>query len=112
MSEAFLARFMCPYSRMGVKSDSLKEGEQLTNRGGGKGRLAWIFFFPVPLQSKPFETLQPWVENSICTDVSLPCPFVLAENMGPQHVCGKQTQPRLNLLERMYFLEIDDKHLP
>lgn len=45
MSEAFLARFMCPYSRMGVKSDSLKEGEQLTNRGGGKGRLAWIFFF-------------------------------------------------------------------
>lgn len=45
MSEAFLARFMCPYSRMGVKSDSLKEREQLTNRRGGKGRLAWIFSF-------------------------------------------------------------------
>lgn len=45
MSEAFLARFMCPYSKMGVKSDSLKEGEQLTNRGGGKSRLAWIFSF-------------------------------------------------------------------
>lgn len=86
MSEAFLARFMCPYSRMGVKSDRLKEGEQLTNRGGGKGRLAWIFFFPVPLQSKPFETLHSWAENFICTDISLPCPFVLAANRGSQHV--------------------------
>lgn len=103
MSEAFLARFLCPYSRMGVKSDSLKEGEKLTNKGGGKGRLAWIFFFPVPLQSKPFETFHSWVENFICTDTSFPCPFVLAVSMGPQHVHGKQTRPMLNLLEKNVF---------
>lgn len=69
------------------------------------------FFFPVPLQSKPFEALHSWVENLICTDISLPSPFVLAVNMGPQHVCGKETQSKLNL-EKMSFLELDDKHFP
>lgn len=111
MSEAFLARFMCPYSRMGVKSDSLKEGEQLTNRGGGKGRLSWIFSFLFLCSQSPLRFFTR-VENFICTDISLPCPFVLAANMGPQYACGKQTWPRLNLLGRMSFLEIDDKHFP
>lgn len=61
---------------MGVKSDSLEEGEQLTNRGVGKGRVAWIFFFfSIALKSKAFEILHSWVEIFICTDISLLCPF-------------------------------------